>query len=98
MRSFKEYLLEEYYFHGTSHEQAENIKKHGLDPTKSLFSNKLYMTKSYQEAHKYSKRKGKPGVVFKIHKSAIDPKHVHSDYSGIIEYTGKIEPKHISTI
>ena len=93
-------LTEEYYYHGTSPANAEHILKHGMDPSKSKYQSKLYMTKNHGEASKYAKfsNNGKPGTVLKIHKSHIEPEHVHSDNSGIIEYKGNIEPHKISRV
>lgn len=93
-------FFEEYYYHGTSHANAEHILKHGMDPSKSKYQSKLYMTKNHGEASKYAKfaNNGKPGTVLKIHKDHIDPQHVHSDHSGIIEYKGKIESHKISRV
>lgn len=99
MINFKD-LTENYYYHGTSPVNAEHILKHGLDPSKSKYSSKLYMTKNYGEASKYAKfsNNGKPGVVLKIHKDHINPEHIHSDTSGIIEYKGKIESNKIEKL
>ena len=99
MISFKTFF-EEYYYHGTSPQNAENILKNGLDPSKSKYQSKLYLTKNYGEASKYSKfaNNNKPGVVLKIHKKHLDPQHIHSDYSGIVEYKGPIDSSNISKV
>ena len=98
MLSFKEFQ-EEYLYHGTSSSNASKIKKDGLDPSKSPF-NKVYLSRNYGESSKYSKitSNGKLGTVLKIHKDNLDPNHIHKDHSGVIEYTGKINPKHIEDI
>jgi hypothetical protein len=88
------------YFHGTNPENASQILKSGFDPDKSKYQKKLYLTTNYQEASKYSKiaNNGKPGIVLKIDSSSLDIKNVVSNYSGIIEYTGKINSKYIKKI
>lgn len=90
---------EEYLYHGTSHENAAEIKKNGLDPSKSPFK-KVYLSRNHGESNKYSKiaSNGKLGKVLKVHKDNLDPNHIHKDHSGVIEYTGKINPKHIEDV
>jgi RNA:NAD 2'-phosphotransferase (TPT1/KptA family) len=100
MKQFVDFIKEDddYYYHGTSHANADSILKHGLDTKKSVFSGKTYLTRSYMLANKYSKSgAGKMGVVLKVKKSALKPEHtIHHDSSGVIEYTDHIHPDHIS--
>jgi hypothetical protein len=88
------------YYHGTTPAAASEIIKNGFDPIKSKYQNKLYLTTNFQEASKYSKiaNNGKIGVVLKIDGSSLDIKNVVSNYSGIIEYTGKISSNNIKKI
>lgn len=100
MIPFVDYITEseDYYYHGTSHSNADAILKHGLDTKKSVFSGKTYLTRSYMLANKYSKSgSGKLGVVLKVKKSVLKPEHTtHHDSTGVIEYTDHIHPDHIS--
>ena len=101
MKSFLQFISEsnDHYFHGTSDENAEHILKHGLDPKKSLYSGKVYMTTNHGMAQKYSKNgRGKLGTVLKIHKDAIEHQHVKHSGQGIVEYGAHIHPKHISKV
>ncbi|AGS80945.1 hypothetical protein [Caulobacter phage Cr30] len=103
MKTFKQFFNEsltesdDYYYHGTSYKNAENIMKYGLDPKKSLYSGKVYMTRNHGMAQKYSKDgKGNLGVVLKIHKDAIHSNHIKANSAGIVEYGDHIHPRHIS--
>lgn len=91
---------DDYYYHGTSNANADEIMQHGLDTKKSVFSGKTYLTRSYMLANKYSKSgAGKLGTVLKVKKDALDPDHtIHHDSTGVIEYTDHIHPDHISKV
>lgn len=97
MKSFIEFLTEDVYYHGTSHDRAKHIEAHGLDPSKSMYSGNLYLTKNYAEASKYSKiaSNGKLGVVYRVHRHHLDPSKIHSEKSGIIQYKGQIKKEHL---
>lgn len=86
------------YYHGTSKENANKIKEHGINSLESKYDGKIYLTTNYAEASKYGKiaSNGKPGIVLKIHSDALTPEHIHSSNSGIIEYKGNIHKDHIS--
>jgi RNA:NAD 2'-phosphotransferase (TPT1/KptA family) len=98
MISFSDFLLEQYYYHGTSVANSETIDKDGLNPGKSKYDGKVYMSRNYGEAYKYGKiaNNGKAPIVYKIHKDNLKPEHIHSDHSGIIEYKGHVSKEHIS--
>lgn len=100
VNSFKTYLYEQYYYHGTSHENAQKILKSGTDNDKSLFDKKIYLTKNFGEAQKYSKiaSGGKLGKVLKVHRSNLKDHEIHDEHSGIIQYSGKIKPEHFSEV
>jgi len=93
-------IVEEYYYHGTSKENADHIIKHGLNTNNSKYDGKIYLTKNHGEAQKYGKIKsgGKTPVVLKVHKDHLSKDHIHSDYSGVVEYKGNLKPEHISTV
>ena len=65
MDRFKDFVTENVYYHGTTPAVADHILKNGLDPSKSKYGNKLYLTTNHGEAHKYGKiaNGNKPGVV-----------------------------------
>jgi len=100
MLSFRQYFNEDYYYHGTSESNANHIKQNGIDPAKSKYNNKIFLTKNHGEAFKYAKiaNNGKPGVVFRVHKNNISTDNVEHDNSGIIQYTGKIDKEHINQV
>lgn len=93
---FKEYITETWYYHGTSTKAAKEILKNGFN--KSLHNGKIFLTRNYMEANKYSKisNGGIVGVVLKIHKNHLNTTNIVNDHSGIIQYKGHINPKHIS--
>ena len=97
MIPFIDFIVENYYYHGTSIDNAKSIEQHGLNPSKSLYDGKVYMTKNYGEASKYAKiaSNGKFGVIYRVHKDHLDPKNIHNDHSGIIEYKGSIKKEHL---
>lgn len=97
MLSFRQFIEESghYYYHGTSPESAQEIDQHGLKL--SSLDSKIYLTRSHIEANKYSKirSKGRIGVIYQIHSSALKPEHIMSDYSGIVQYGANIPKQHI---
>lgn len=97
MIKFSSFLFEDdYYYHGTKNSNVDSILKSGLDPNKSLYSGKIYMTTNHGLASKYSKDgKGNLGTILKIKKSAIDHSKIGTDGAGVITYTDKINPEHI---
>jgi hypothetical protein len=90
-------LDEDYLYHGTSHASANHIQQHGIDPDKSKYHSRTYLTTKHAEAQKYSKiaQGSGHGKVFRVHRKHLDPKHIDSDHAGIVQYRGKIHPKHI---
>jgi len=93
-------LDEEFLYHGTTRQSAENIRKTGFDPSNSKYGGHVFLTTTHREAQKYSKiaAGGGIGSVLKVHRSNLDPAHIHSDYGGIVRYTGKIDPSHVSDV
>lgn len=89
--------MSDLFYHGTSHKAAEHIAAHGVDPSKSKYGSKIFLTKLHHEAQKYSKiaNNGKLGKVFSVERKHLDPKHIAKEHSGIIEYTGAIHKDHI---
>lgn len=100
MISFNDFIAEDYYYHGTTPENAKHIMKHGFDSSKSKYKGQLFLTKSHGEASKYSKiaNNGKLGTVLRVHKDHLDPKNITSDHSGIVQYSGKIHPDHVKQV
>jgi RNA:NAD 2'-phosphotransferase (TPT1/KptA family) len=100
MLSFRDFLLENVYYHGTSPNAASDIVRSGIDPSKSKHGSRIFLTRNHGEASKYAKfaSGGKPGVVLRVDARSLDPKRVASDKSGIVQYTGKIDPRHVSRI
>lgn len=100
MLSFKYFISEEYYYHGTTSSNEDSILKNGADPSKSKYNSKLYLTKSHREAYKYGKiaSGGNIPTVLKIHKNDIEDKHIDSNNSGVIEYKGKIDATKFSRV
>lgn len=94
MLKFKQFLTEsdgDWYYHGTDPISAAKIAKEGLKP--SSLDSKVYLTKVHREAQKYGKIRsgGKIPVVFKIHSSHLNPNHILSNDSGIVQYSGHIK-------
>ena len=103
MLNFKTFIKEDkidYYYHGTSPDSAEEILKNGIDPNKSKYKNTIYLTNHHGEAQRYSKiaNGGKLGVVLKIPRNVLNDDEIATDRAGIIEYKGKIHPKHLSRV
>ena len=92
--------MEEYYFHGTSEENAEKILNSGINPETSKYQSTVYLTKNHGEASKYAKiaSSKQRGVVLKIKRSNLKQDHVKSEHSGIMQYKGKIDKEHISKV
>jgi hypothetical protein len=103
MLSYRQFLEEqktEYYFHGTTPDNASSALEKGLDPSKSKYGGRLFLTKNHGEAQRYSKaaNNGEIGKVLMIPSHALDKNHVVKDHAGIVEYSGKIHQKHIKTV
>ena len=100
MIRFRDFISEDYYYHGTTPANADRITSSGFDPSKSKYGGKLFLTRSHSEASKYGKiaNGGKLGVVLRVHKKHLDPEHTKDGDTGIIQYGHKIEKDHISRI
>lgn len=98
MKSFQIFLAEnEYYYHGTKSSNKDEIGKNGLQVSKSLFGKNLFLTRRHYEAQKYSKHKGKLGVVYKIHINKLDSKFLDSK-NGVLQYTKDIPKEHLELV
>lgn len=90
--------IKEFYYHGTSEKNADSILSHGLDPSKSLFDQSIFLTGSRQLAERYSKNgKGQKGKILKISTNGLDPDKLFKDATaGVVKYKGFIDPKYIT--
>ena len=101
MKSFKQFIREETYYHGTSPKAAANIQKNGISTSASLHGGEIFLTTNHAEAHKYAKiaSGGKYGKVLKVKAHHLDKNKIkQGDHKGIIKYSGNIHKDHIEEV
>lgn len=102
MKTLRQFIAESEedptYFHGTADKNAKDIETNGLDPKKSLFNSRIYLTTNHGTAQRYSKTNGVVGSVFMIKKSKLDPNHIKPHGSGVITYSKAIPKEHIKKV